>query len=378
MEKNNINNNYNIKFCENIIQLYNSLDKKNLFDIVINKFNKFILKNFNEYKNFILNEENFIKIYKYSCIIIIPLIIISLEDNNYYKIIYEKIKNNLKHFIFLSIKNVLSNVDYKNSQINFFIKNYNDNENNNKNIFKIFINFIKSFFNGKYKNNEIKNCINQLIDNVNKISIDNLINIINDSILYNYDNKNYNSNNNEEEYKKLLIPSVPYIKSSLTKKYCLALDMDETISHNITFDFGNYFILRPKVINFLINISQFYEIIIFTSSMKSYADNILNKIDKENKFFSYRLYNKHTDIIKGKTIKDISKIGRNLKQIVLVDNDKSNALYKENFIHIKSWHYDIFDNEIEKIQNILIEIANDNECDDIRNLIKKLKMMKKI
>ena len=85
--------------------------------------------------------------------------------------------------------------------------------------------------------------------------------------------------------------------------------MDETISHKLIFDFGNYFILRPKVINFLVKISQYYEIIIFTSSMKSYADNILDKIDKENKFFSYRLYNKHTDIIKGKTTKDnLSKI----------------------------------------------------------------------
>lgn len=63
-KENNINNEYIIKFCENIIQLYNSLEKKNLFDI-INKFNKFILKNFNENKNFVLNDENFIKIYKY-------------------------------------------------------------------------------------------------------------------------------------------------------------------------------------------------------------------------------------------------------------------------------------------------------------------------
>ena len=184
-KENNINNDYIIKFCENIIQLYNSLDKKNLFDIVINKFNKFILKNFNENKNFILNDENFIKIYKYSCIIIIPLTIISLDDN-YYKIIYEKIKNNLKQFIFLSIKNILSNINYKSSQITLFIKNNNNNkENNNKNIFKIFQNFINSFFNGKYKNNNIKNCINQLIENLNKISLDNIINIINDTILYN-------------------------------------------------------------------------------------------------------------------------------------------------------------------------------------------------
>ena len=217
-----------------------------------------------------------------------------------------------------SFNNEILNLDNKESDSKIKIKfnnnkiNNNNKENNNKNIFKIFQNFINSFFNGKYKNNNIKNCINQLIENLNKISLDNIINIINDTILYNYNNNSnikINYNNNEEEYKKLLIPSVPFIKSSLTKKYCLALDMDETISHKLIFDFGNYFILRPKVINFLVKISQYYEIIIFTSSMKSYADNILDKIDKENKFFSYRLYNKHTDIIKGKTTKDnLSKI----------------------------------------------------------------------
>ena len=50
-KENNINDDYIIKFCENIIQLYNSLDKKNLFDIVINILTKF---KFLIYINFII------------------------------------------------------------------------------------------------------------------------------------------------------------------------------------------------------------------------------------------------------------------------------------------------------------------------------------
>jgi CTD small phosphatase-like protein 2 len=50
--------------------------------------------------------------------------------------------------------------------------------------------------------------------------------------------------------------------------------------------------VRPGVFEFIEEMSKCFEIVVFTSAMKDYADNILNDIDKNNRI-SYRLYRNH-------------------------------------------------------------------------------------
>ena len=73
---------------------------------------------------------------------------------------------------------------------------------------------------------------------------------------------------------------------------------------------------------FLQNMSQKYEIIIFTASTQYYADAIINHIDPENKYISYVLTRKHCMQTKnGFFIKDLRIIkNRDLKDMVIVDN----------------------------------------------------------
>ena len=78
--------------------------------------------------------------------------------------------------------------------------------------------------------------------------------------------------------------------------------------------------------------SVFYEIIIFTSAPKNYADRILNKIDIQEKYISHRLYRMHTTYKNGEYIKDLKMIGRDLNKMVIVDNKKENAKFQmKNF-----------------------------------------------
>lgn len=51
--------------------------------------------------------------------------------------------------------------------------------------------------------------------------------------------------------------------------------------------------VRPHAENFLIEMSKFYEIVIFTAALPDYANFILDKIDL-NKVISYKLYREHT------------------------------------------------------------------------------------
>ena len=123
-------------------------------------------------------------------------------------------------------------------------------------------------------------------------------------------------NSKEKEKEKVKIESIPYIKTPMKKKFCLVLDIDETISHTLKLNYGGYFLLRPGTKSFLEELCKYYEIIIFTSSPKKYADKILDKIDINGNIISHRLYKNHVLYENGKTIKNLNLIGRDLTKTI--------------------------------------------------------------
>ena len=70
------------------------------------------------------------------------------------------------------------------------------------------------------------------------------------------------------------------------RKYCLVLDLDETLIHFKNDNGRAKFLIRPYTYNFLRNLESHFELIIFTAAQKEYADWILDKIDNkvENNF----------------------------------------------------------------------------------------------
>ena len=57
--------------------------------------------------------------------------------------------------------------------------------------------------------------------------------------------------------------------------YTLILDLDETLVHFRDIDGGGEFLIRPYAEEFLEEMGKYYEIVIFTAAIKSYADYIL-------------------------------------------------------------------------------------------------------
>ena len=134
-------------------------------------------------------------------------------------------------------------------------------------------------------------------------------------------------------------------------------------------------ILRPGLENFLEVIKEFYEIIVFTSATKEYADIILNIIELKgnNKYFDGRLYREHNIQIGQKFYKDLTKLGRDLSRTIIVDNfNQSFKFQKDNGILISSFYGEnIDDKSLIELQKILIKIYNE-KC-DVRNSINKYK-----
>ena len=59
---------------------------------------------------------------------------------------------------------------------------------------------------------------------------------------------------------------------------------------------------------------------IFTATQQVYAEKLLDILDPEGKWIKHRLYRDACLCVDGNFLKDLSVLGRDLKDVVLVDN----------------------------------------------------------
>ena len=177
-----------------------------------------------------------------------------------------------------------------------------------------------------------------------------------------------------------------YLPPSLTQKKTLVLDLDETLVHSqfgafnipsdvvINIEIENelheiHVLIRPGVKEFLEKMSKLYEIVIFTASISKYAGPLLDILDKE-KFCSFRLFREHCTLINSSFVKDLKKLGRDLKNIIIVDNSPlAYLLNSDNGLPILTWFDDKYDQELYKITPVLEFL---NEVPDVREYINKM------
>ena len=182
--------------------------------------------------------------------------------------------------------------------------------------------------------------------------------------------------NNKINYNNLII--IPYLPLKTSKdkyQYTLVLDLDETlISFRINQTGKGILKMRPGLFNFLKRVKNKYELVVFTAGTKEYADPIIDIIEQKEKFFVKRLYRQHTIDRDNTFIKDLTKLGRDLSKIIIVDNMPQNfRLQKENGILINNYFgQDNGDNTLQLLGDILLKIAQ-SQGKDVRNEIKKYK-----
>lgn len=168
-------------------------------------------------------------------------------------------------------------------------------------------------------------------------------------------------------------PPVPYLPpiDKKTYRYSLVLDLDETLVHSIA-ETGKS-LIRPYAELFLKELAPFYEIIIFTAAVKDYADNLLDSIDKEKQWIKYRLYRQHTTIMNNANVKDIGKLGRDLKRVIIIDNISDNfQRQSENGIFITTWLGNEKDTELYDLIPVLKEIVV-KKVKDVRKILRKFR-----
>ncbi|KAJ7077911.1 HAD-like domain-containing protein [Mycena belliarum] len=144
---------------------------------------------------------------------------------------------------------------------------------------------------------------------------------------------------NKPAWPELLPPALP---PPHQKPYTLLISIDDLLVTS-TWDrqHGWRTAKRPGVDYFLAYISQFYEVVVFTTQHFYTAAPILDKLDRYNFFIMHRLYREATRSINGKIVKDLSYLNRPLTNVVTLDtNPEHVSTHPENAIIIPPWKGD--------------------------------------
>ena len=171
-------------------------------------------------------------------------------------------------------------------------------------------------------------------------------------------------------------------------KKTLILDLDETLVHSsfkpvdkadiilpieIEGKVCNVYVLkRPGVDEFLIRLAYLYEIVIFTASLSKYADPLVDRLDKLSYGYA-KLFREHCTFHEGTFfVKDLTRIGRPLKDMMIVDNSPASYLFQpENAVPISSWFTDKSDRDLFRLLPILEKIAFVEDVRDVLPLFVK-------
>lgn len=173
-------------------------------------------------------------------------------------------------------------------------------------------------------------------------------------------------------------------------KKTLVLDLDETLVHSsfqdvkkpdtvlrIESEGGEELTIsvkyRPGLREFLEALAPVYELMVFTASLPNYADKLLDLIDPD-RLIEVRLFRDSCTKIGDVYIKDLSLLGRDLSQTILIDvrsmqnSPDASLLQPANGILVKSYMSEEDDKELLRLIPVLKELAR---ARDVRELLRK-------
>ncbi|KFV74752.1 Carboxy-terminal domain RNA polymerase II polypeptide A small phosphatase 1, partial [Struthio camelus australis] len=177
---------------------------------------------------------------------------------------------------------------------------------------------------------------------------------------------------------------LPEIKPQDTSKLCVVIDLDETLVHSSFKPVNNadfiipveidgimhqvYVLKRPHVDEFLQRMGELFECVLFTASLAKYADPVADLLDKWGAFRA-RLFRESCVFHRGNYVKDLSRLGRDLRRIIIVDNSPASYIFHpDNAVPVASWFDNMADTEL---LDLLPFFERLSKVDDVYTVLKK-------
>lgn len=156
------------------------------------------------------------------------------------------------------------------------------------------------------------------------------------------------------------------------KPYTLVISLDDLLIHTQwDREHGWRTAKRPGVDYFLAYLSQFYEIVLFTSQPAYTAIPIVDKLDPHMIYILYKLFRDCTRYYNKTIVKDLSYLGRDLSKVIMLDtNPEHFQLQPENAYAVPKWNGNRNDTDLIGMIPFLEAIAF-YRVPDVRPVLKK-------
>ncbi|KAI6711378.1 hypothetical protein JHW43_006091 [Diplocarpon mali] len=170
---------------------------------------------------------------------------------------------------------------------------------------------------------------------------------------------------NEPTFKKLLPDPDPIFE----RPYTLVLSLEDLLIHSEwTREHGWRMAKRPGVDYFLRYLSQYYELVIFTSQPWAMAEPIIRKLDPYH-IVTWPLFREATRYENGEYIKDLTYLNRDPSKVIMIDTKPGHVQKQpENAIVLKPWEGSPQDKELVALIPFL-EYIHTMNVQDVRKAI---------
>eukprot|EP00879_Flechtneria_rotunda_P000046 GHRR01000076.1.p1 GENE.GHRR01000076.1~~GHRR01000076.1.p1 ORF type:complete len:396 (+),score=164.29 GHRR01000076.1:1422-2609(+) len=150
----------------------------------------------------------------------------------------------------------------------------------------------------------------------------------------------------------------------------LVLDLEDVLVHKEWSRAKGWQVLkRPGVEAFLLEMGRRYEVVVYTDEPAMYADPVINKIDP-HRAIQYRLYRQDTQYVNGKHVRDLSKLNRDLSQVLFVSaNPAAYAFQPENTLKLKPWNHSSADTALLDLIPFL-QMVQEVAVQDVRDVVR--------
>lgn len=144
------------------------------------------------------------------------------------------------------------------------------------------------------------------------------------------------------------------------------------VSSEWTRDSGWVLSKRPYVNYFLERLSRAgYEVVLFTDMNVFDCEGSIHDLDQTG-VFRHRLFKEATNVAKFHFVKDLNRLGRDLKNVVMIDHSSatSGILTPDNCLPISAWTGDLSDKELYSLA-VLLEKCQKYNVADMREIVKR-------